>query len=182
MSFALDYRRRLQEQERKEQALRKANEGFVALPLEPDADTKGNGRRVLMALVIAGGLLAVLNSAGLVNYAYGLADSRLGRNLVVVSEHWHAMMEQGKATKIVDHIRGSVASIRETSWQDLRVALMPASVAPVEMNPHQPQVVPVNAPGPAIEPEERKENTPADHAPQAPIIRAAADGLVNSGN
>lgn len=182
MSFALDYRRKLQEQERKEQAFRKANKGFVALPLEPDADTKGNGRRVLMALVIAGGLLAVLNSAGLVNYAYGLADSRLGRNLVVVSEHWHRMMEQGKATKVVDHIRGSVAMIREANWQDLRMVLMLAPGTPAEMNPARLQVIPVNAPGPAIEPERREENAPTEQAPKAPIMRAAADGLVNSGN
>jgi len=182
MSFALDYRRKLKEQERKEQAFKKANEGFVVLPLEPDADTQGNGRRVLMALVIAAGLLAVLNSAGLVNYAYGLADSRLGRNLVVVSEKWHQLMEQGRATKVVDHIRGSVATIRETSWQDLKVAFDLPPFSPVEINPRQPGVVPASAPQPAIEQERREATEPADHAPAAPIMRASADRLVTSDN
>lgn len=182
MSFALDYRRKLKQQEQKEQAFRKANEGFVALPLEPDADTSSNGRRVLMAFVIAGGLLAVLNSAGLVNYAYGLADSRLGRNLVVVSEHWHQMMEQGRATKVVDHIRGSVAMIRETSWQDLQTAFMPVPAAPVQMNPHQPQIIPASVPEHAPKPDHHETTEPADHGPDTPIMRASADRLVPENN
>lgn len=174
MSFALDYRKKLQQQEQREQAFRKANEGFVTLPLSPDADTRGNGRRVLMALVIAGGLVAVLNSGGLVNYAYGLTDSRIGRTLVVASEHWHQLMEQGKATRVVDHIRGSVAMIREASWQDLKVVFMPGSGTPADTRPRQPHVLPASTPSqPGAEPDARESVKPADRKPKGPVMRAA---------
>lgn len=181
MSFALDYRKKLQEQDRREKAFRKANEGFVTLPQEADVDTRGNGRRVLMALIIAGSFLAILNSAGLVNYAYGLADSRLGRTLVVASEQWHQMMERGRATQVVDHIRGSVAMMRETSWQDLKMVFL--SPQP-EMSPERPQVIPAKAPQPAAEPEEPENAKPAPivPAPAAPVMRAAIDAVSEARN
>lgn len=179
MSFALNYRKKLQQKVREEQAFRKANEGFVTLPLGPDSDTRGNRRRVFFALLIAGGFLAVLNSAGLVNYAYGLADSRIGRSVIAASERWHEMMQDRQATRVVDHIRGSVAAIRETRWQDLKIVFGSDPGVPVQTGPEQSPVLPASVPPMPIAPELPEPKEPVKVKPAGPVLRAAADGLTD---
>lgn len=176
MSFALDYRKKLQDKERDELRLAKENAGFVTMPLDPDTDTRGNRRRVTLALLIAGGLLAVLNSAGLVNYAYNLADTRAGQMLVVASERWHGMMERHRTTQVVGHIRGSVVAIRETSWQDLKVVLNFSPEQPGDMDQDRPPVMPASSPQDHKPPQPQETVRPQKpKTPQGPVMRASAD-------
>ena len=57
MSFALEYRKKLQVQQNEALTVRKANEGFVSMPAEASTDTRNNRRRVFLGLVLAGGTI-----------------------------------------------------------------------------------------------------------------------------
>ena len=173
MSFALEYRKKLQLKNREAQRIRKAHEGFVSAPAGASHDTPGMRRRVLLALVIAGGVLGVFNSGGLVQYTRQLADTPLGPRLIVMSETWHEAMQEKNVTQVVEQIRETVAMARESNWRDLTFGL--------RLNPHklspgpqkQPTVVPAKG-KPAPEPEEEK---PRMARPAGPILRAAVDRL-----
>lgn len=179
MSFALDFRKRLQDREREKLRVAKENAGFVTMPLDPETDTRGNRRRVTLALLIAGGLLAVLNSGSLVNYAYTMTDTRAGQLLVVASEKWHGMMERGSATQLVDHIRGSVAAIRETSWHDLQVVFDFSAEHQDPAGPQRAPVLPAAAPEPPAKPEPQETVRPeGPNAPRGPVMRASVDAAV----
>jgi len=177
MSFALEYRKKLQDRERRQRALKKANEGFVTMPLDEDADTRGNRRRVMLALVVAGLLLATLNSAGLVSYTRDMYETQLGRTLIVASEKWHAMMERGKATLLVDSVRGTVSAMRETSWRDLRVVFDLAPVTQPAPAPDEAPVLPASSPELPVEPEMQETVRPQPHKPAGPVMRASADAV-----
>lgn len=174
MSFALEYRKKLQARAREQQAVRKANEGFVALPVNEAADTRRNRRRVLCAVFIAGAFLAVFNSDGLVRYSYNHADSQAGRRLVVLSEKWHQLMQAGRLPDVVEQIRGSVMMVRHSSWQDLAGIFRSGPQERGPLKPGTPQVVPAKAvPLPKI----RKPETPEMAKPAGPVMRASADAL-----
>lgn len=146
MSFALEFRKKLQQAEAETLRIKKANEGFVSMPADSFADTLNNRRRVMFALVIAGCVLAVFNSGGLVRYTQGLAGNPVGPELILASEKWHELMQEKQATLVVDHIRGSVALVRESSWRDLTFGLRltpemprPNSVPSGQETPHPPE-------------------------------------------
>ena len=68
MSFALEYRKKMQADARKAVRQKKAvadvdDTGFVVLPPKKNVDTRGNRRRVLAALSLAGIILSVLTPA-----------------------------------------------------------------------------------------------------------------------
>lgn len=177
MSFALEFRKKLQDREREQRALKKANEGFVAMPLGEDADTRGNRRRVILALVVAGLLLGTLNSAGLVSYTRDMYETQLGRNLIVASEKWHAMMERGKATLLVDSVRGTVSAMRETSWHDLKVVFDLAPGTSPARTPDAGPVLPASTPEPPVRPEMQETVRPQPRKPAGPVMRASADAV-----
>lgn len=172
MSFALEYRKKLQEQERAAHRARKENEGFVSLPADDAADTRGNRRRVMLALIIAGGILATFNSGSLVNYSYDLADSAAGQRLIELTEAWHDMMEETRAAEVVDHIRGSVESARESTWEDLTSAFALTRLDPGTDAATETPVLPANG-APLQAPVKR--NRPETVKPDGPVMRASVD-------
>ena len=126
MSFALEYRKRLLEQQRQEQAeaARKARDPDPFTVTVADAvETPRNRRRVLAALVVAALVLTTFNSGALVHYARGLADGPMGPQLIALSETWHDMMTAGRMTRITEEVRARVADVRQISWQDLQTKL-----------------------------------------------------------
>lgn len=165
MSFALEFRKKLQQREAETLRIKKANEGFVSMPVDSSTDTSNNRRRVLLALLIAGAVLSVFNSGGLVRYTQGLADNPVGPGLIIASEKWHALMQERQATLVVDHIRGSVALVRNSSWRDLTFGLRltqdetPENVLPAEQETPRP---------PAPE-------QPKIAKPEAPVMRASIE-------
>ncbi|MEM8744983.1 MAG: hypothetical protein AAGF14_10140 [Pseudomonadota bacterium] len=172
MSFALQYRKKLQQQAREAARKRKENEGFVSPPAQ-ETDTGSNRRRVLFALMIAGAILAAFNSGGLVQYSYDLAENPAGQKLVEVAEDWHDMMQETRATDVIDHIRGSVAVVRESTWEDLAASLASAPAGPQpEMLPDRP-VVPANG-DPMEAPDLKK--APKIVRPDGPVMRASVNG------
>lgn len=175
MSYILDYRKKVQEKARAEQQLLKANAGFVTMPVEADTDIARNPRRVSLALIIAAGLLAMLNSAGLVNYAYNQADSRAGQVLVDVTEEWHALMEQTHTTHVVDHVRGSVATLREARWQDLKVALTILPLGRDDAASDEPATMPSTAPEQPVQPKTWRPDQPQKQDGSAPVMRASVE-------
>lgn len=177
MSFALEFRKKLQQKEREQRALKKANEGFVTMPLGEDADTRGNRRRVTLALVIAGALLGALNSAGLVSYTRDMYETQVGRTLIVASERWHAMMQRGKATLLVDHVRGTVSAMRETSWHDLKVVFDLVPRAPGGPSPDAAPVLPAVTHEPPASPDMQETVRPQPRKPSGPVLRASAEAM-----
>ena len=172
MSFALEYRKKLQAQQNEAVRIRKANEGFVSMPAEATTDTSNNRRRVFLALILAGGILATFNSGALVNYTQGLANNPVGPELILASEKWHELMQEKQVTRVVDHIRGSVALVRETRWQDLTFGLDLTTAENPEAPGAQPQVVPANLPG---EPERPQQIKPGIAKPSGPVMRASIE-------
>ncbi len=173
MSFALQYRKKLQDQQSEAQAVKKANEGFVSMPAEPSTDTSNNRRRVLLALVLAGGILATFNSGGLVSYTQELADNPVGPRLIIASEKWHELMQEKQVTRVVDHIRGSLAKAREASWQDLTFGLE-LTTAEKKIERESPRVVPAKL----LDTPKREElNKPKIAKPAGPVMRASVDKL-----
>ncbi|GAB4240474.1 MAG: hypothetical protein Kow0032_28150 [Methyloligellaceae bacterium] len=150
MSFALEYRKKMQAKARKAQRSAKtgaqSDEGFAVPPAGKNADTRGNRRRVLAALSLAALILSVFNSGALVTYTGGLAGSPLGLRVAIASEDWHALMEKSRMTGVVESIRGAVATVRHSSWQDLAVLVAPSGGAPDEGDPGSPGAVPGPAP------------------------------------
>ncbi len=171
MSFALEFRRKQQLLEHEVQHARQANKGFVSMPADCGTDTKGNRRRVLFALVIAGGVLAIFNSGGLVQYSYDFADSPGGEKMIEVSESWHDMMSESRMTEFIDHIRGSIAMARESSWQDLTFGFAAVPAEPDSSTQPQPLIVPAN--GESL-PERKEHQVPEAAKPAGPIMRASA--------
>jgi hypothetical protein len=174
MSFALEYRKKLQAQQRDAQVTKKANEGFVAEPVETASDTTSNRRRVFLVLVLAGGILATFNSGGLVNYTQGLADKPMGPQLILASERWHELMQEKKITRVVDHIRGFVAFVRDTSWQDLAIGLK-TSTAEIPTEPTKPPLVLPASTVPTIKRPVSPE--PRMARPAGPVMRASVERL-----
>lgn len=172
MSFALEYRKKLQAQQRDAQVAKKANEGFVAEPDEAATDTTSNRRRVFLALVLAGSILATFNSGGLVNYTQGLADKPMGPQLILASERWHELMQEKQITRVIDHIRGSVAFVRDTSWQDLAIGLK-TSTAEKPMEPAKPHLVLPASTAPKLT--RPKPPEPRMARPDGPVMRASID-------
>jgi hypothetical protein len=142
------------------------------MPAEATTDTSNNRRRVFLALILAGGILATFNSGGLVNYTQGLANNPVGPELILASEKWHEMMQEKQVTRVVDHIRGSVALVRETRWQDLTFGLDLTTAENPEAPGAQPQVVPANLPG---EPERPQQIKPGIAKPSGPVMRASVE-------
>jgi hypothetical protein len=174
MSFALEYRKKMQSEEsirRLElQAIREASAGFVTHPAEDSYETRGNKRRVLAAISLALIILSVFNSRAMVHYAGGLTDSEIGMQLITATESWHQLMQDTQITQLTDGIRDTVQQARHTQWPDLASAL---SFSPSRLMPGQPgPVKPARNPG---------DNPPAGNerlasGPQAlPLLRAAVD-------
>ena len=123
MSFALDFRNKRVKSEGRPRgqivAGEAAEQGFAVPKARKDANTRVNRRRVFAALLIAGLVLAVFNSAGLVQYARGFSGDAVSARLIDVSESWHRMMDSSQATRIVATIRDAVSAVRDASWRDV---------------------------------------------------------------
>ena len=125
MSFALEYRKKMQAEaektrsRHKTRAARRPKTDFVVDAARGSDDTPGNRRCVLAALLLAGLILAVFNSGGLVRYAGGLGYNALVMKIIIASEDWHSLMERSRMTALMDGIRGAVTAARQSSWHDL---------------------------------------------------------------
>ena len=171
MSFALDFRKQ-QQQKRRDAALEdKARNSFVALPAEAGADTKGNRRRVMLALLIAGSVLSIFNSEGLVRYTQNLAGNPIGEKLIVMSENWHALMQDKQVTRVADRIRGSVAMARGANWRDLTFGFRGNPDEQLQPAMPQPNVVPAKQEAPAPPTPEQREIA----KPDRPMMRASVE-------
>jgi len=143
MSFALDYRKKMQanagEVRCKQEALTQVNTGadtgFVVSPVKNNADTRGNRRRVLAALSLAAMILSVFNSGAMVTYASGLATTPLGLKIADATEDWHALMDENRMTGVVEEIRALVATARYSSWQDFASLISAQPDAPYADRP-----------------------------------------------
>lgn len=172
MSFALEFRKKLQQQEREAAQAAKANEGFVTAPAGGAGDTRRNGRRVLAALVIAGGVLSVFNSGALVRYTQDLAGNPIGERLIELSERWHETMQRKQATRVVEEIRGSLTMAQEASWRDLtaRLGIEPSRTRPENRDDFK--VVPAKGDAPPeAEPDDGRETV----TPAGPVMRASVE-------
>lgn len=174
MSFALDYRRKMQDEahaaQHEKSAQEKAHAGFVVMPAGDDADTRGNRRRSLAMLSLAGLILSFFNSGALVRYAGGLADTGIGMRIIVATEDWHDLMEKNRLTLVVEEIRGAVSHVRRSDWPDLASGL---GLGPARPDVEKPGgIKPVNRP---IEENPPGGSEPAIEAtdPAVPVMRAA---------
>lgn len=123
MSFALDFRKKRTKSERRPRGQNMADEaleqGFAIPRARKDASTHINRRRVFAALLIAAMVLAVFNSAALVQYARGFSGGAVGARLIDVSESWHRAMDSSQVTRIVATIRDAVSAVRHAGWHDM---------------------------------------------------------------
>lgn len=124
MSFVMDYRRGTAARE----AERQARDFSNALDRIDKAATAKSEKRlhrlsVLGAMLIAAGVLGMFNSAALVQYAYGLSESEMGIHVLEATESWHEMMQRQNFTVVVERIRDAVGNARQSSWEDLTMAL-----------------------------------------------------------
>jgi hypothetical protein len=178
MSFALEYRKKMQaDAERKSQSKKAVaqehDRDFVVRPATDNADTRANRRQVLAALSLAGIILSVFNSGGLVHYAGGLGYNAVSMRVITISESWHDLMEQTRLTLVMKEIRDVVMTARQSSWQDLVFGL---SIPPAYSGSGGPPV-----PGLEGDPMDRNDS---DHAtpelelpaPTGPVLRAAVRG------
>lgn len=172
MSFALDYRQKMQAEARRaqqrEEALEQANTGFVVLPASAEEDTRGNRRRVLAALSLAAIILSVFNSGGMVQYSGGLAATWLGTRIILATESWHRLMEENHMTVVVEEIRSVVSEARAASWPELKLgstreAIRPRDEAPVRSRPL-----------PSYMPREKQPANPKPR-PRGPVMKASAE-------
>ena len=177
MSFALEYRKKMQAQARAERArrvaLKRENSGYVVQPPEGGEDTRANRRRVLAALSLAAMLLFVFNSGGLVRYTGGLGETRAGQLVVELAERWHGLMEEHRMTAVVDEIRGAVAQARQSRWPDLAAGWSPLSADPATA---EEQLAPPTIPTAGEAPQE-DEPPVRETAPVGPVLRAAIEEL-----
>lgn len=167
MSFALEYRKKMQARARaaeQERAAReRANAGFVVTPPDENTDTRRTRRQVLAALSLAGIILSFFNSGSFVQYAGGLTDSSVGMRIIVAAEDWHSLMEKNRLTLVVEKIRGAVSHVRHSEWPDLASGL---GLGPAYRQPEHPDAIaPVDR---AIE-----EKRPDDREPDIEITRPA---------
>jgi hypothetical protein len=172
MSFALQYRKKLQQQQSEALAVKKANEGFVSMPADASTDTSTNRRRVFLALILAGGILAVFNSGGLVNYTQGFANNPVGPHLILASERWHELMQKKQATRVVEHFRGSIALVREASWRDLAFGLQLTTAEKPDDSQPLPKVVPAKM---TPVPGRQQPVEPRIARPAGPVLRASVE-------
>ena len=177
MSFALEYRKKMQAEARAERArrttLKRENSGYVVLPPEGREDTRANRRRVLAALSLAVVVLFVFNSGGLVRYTGGLGETSAGQRIVELAERWHGLMEEHRMTVVVDEIRGAVAQARQSRWPDLADGWSPLSVDPATADG---QPAPPTIPAADEAPQEAAPPV-RETAPIGPVLRAAIEEL-----
>lgn len=175
MSFALEYRKKMQADAKREaqsekKGAQEKERDFILLPAKKNADTRANRRRVLAALSLAGIILSVFNSGGLVHYAGGLGYNAVTMRVITISESWHDLMEQNRLTLVMEEIRDAVMTARQSSWQDLAFGL---SLEPARVRPGGPR-----SPRPDDDLIDRNDS---DHAlpeveppaPARPVLRAA---------
>lgn len=183
MSFALEYRKKMQREAAEASAHaaaggkpNKARVGdFVLQPAKKHVNTRANRRRTLAALSLAGIILSVFNSGGMVQYTGNLSYNDISIRVITASEDWHQLMEQNRMTLVVDEIRNAVMVARHSSWQDLALGLSLEPTHPYlgggsETPPADEQ---------ALEPVEERQEVPTEDDmpdPAAPVLRAAAEG------
>lgn len=177
MSFALDYRKKMQANASKSRGGKKKARAktrpadFVIGPAKKSSDTRGNRRRALAALTLAGLILSVFNSAGLVQYAGGLGYNQAALRVMIASENWHALMERSRMTGLTDGIRDAVMTARHSQWRDLAFGL---DLTPTHPYLTEPETV--RSDEPAVPHEQEPRDAPDNPtAPlDSPMMRAEA--------
>lgn len=132
MSFALEYRKKMQAEAKRARARQDEAEspedGFILAPPGRSAETRANRRRVLAALVLAGLVLGVFNSGALVHYAGGLGYNEFTMRAITLAERWDRLMRENRLTLVTSQLRDMAAQARRSRWRDLAFGL-PASLA-----------------------------------------------------
>ena len=184
MSFALEYRKKMQQEaavaaagEATRDASKKSRAGdFVLQPAKKDVNTRANRRRTLAALSLAGIILSVFNSGGMVQYTGNLSYNDLSIRIITASEDWHQLMEENRMTLVVDEIRNAVMIARHSSWQDLAMGLSLEPTHPYlgggseTPSGDEQALEPVDSPQTLPEPEDETPDSAAR------VLRAAAEG------
>ena len=175
MSFALEFRKKMQAQARAERARRaavkRANSGYVVLPAEESEHTRGTHRRVLAALSLAALVLFVFNSDGLVRYAGGLSETAAGQRAIELAERWHGLREESRMTVVVEEIRGAVLEARHSRWPDLVAGWRQPAPDPAAA---EEQPAPPALPASREMPDEMAPPV-RETAPVRPVLRAAIE-------
>ncbi len=190
MSFALEFRKKMQAEARAERvrrwALEQANSGYVVLPAEESEETRCNRRRVLAALSLAALVLFVFNSGALVRYTGDLSETIAGRYTIELAERWHGLMEEHRMTRVVEEIRGAVMEARHSRWQDLASGWLPLVVNPLAAEEESAPPATPAADEPPSTPDtgaapsppgtgEPPDPTVKETAPAGPVLRAAIE-------
>ena len=176
MSFALEYRKKMQADARAAREGKAEQEevncGFAVMPAGEDVDTGGNRRRVLATISLAAIILSFFNSGAMVQYAGGLTDSNIGMRIILATEHWHGLMEKNRLTLVVEEIRGVVSEARHSEWPDLASSL---GFARGYTDREQPETIqPVEHPVDEKAPDEREPAIEITR-PDGPVMRAAVE-------
>lgn len=173
MSFALEYRRKMQsEANRRASHKKKSSNGadFVVAAPRTNADTRANRRRVLAAVSLAGIILSIFNSGAMVNYAGGLGYSAVSMRVITLTESWHDLMQERQLTRVVEEIRGAMSVARRSRWQDIAsgLAITPTHPLLTGSEPGPVRNRPIDKPVPA---ETEPVREPVQ--PDRPVMRAA---------
>lgn len=179
MSFALEYRKKMQAEARKAAAVTAPSRKKVARKIEPtdfavdpakkSSDTRSNSRRMLAALSVAGLILATFNSGALVQYAGGLGYNQAAMRVIIATENWHRMMEESRMTAVVEGIRHTVMAARHSEWRDFAFGL---KLEPTHPYLTEPETVRTNEPVP--ESEAPPAAAPHVQPEMSPVMRADA--------
>lgn len=200
MSFALEYRKKMQAEAREAQAGKKkarkakparppraaskprvkksappamAPAEFVVATAAKASDTPRNRLRVLGALSLAGLILSVFNSGALVQYAGGLGYNQAALRVMIASENWHALMQDSHMTSLAEGIREMVTSARQSEWQDLAFGL--------ELKPNHPYLQGLQSPDTAVKDAGENLEQPAKAVPEAqPELPPHADPVMRA--
>jgi|GEM_PF-6276444 len=110
MSFALEFRKK---------HFLEADRPLRREGVPSRAETRASRAGALGAFLVAAAILVAFNSEGLRTAAADLAETRVGRNLIALTEAWDGAMERAGTKTVVASVRDVVGGAREVSWSDL---------------------------------------------------------------
>lgn len=96
--------------------------GFQMIPnreINAEAETSRAFKRMFWAMLLAGFVLLVFNSAALVSYVRGLPIGPVEDTIIALSETWHEQMARNGATAFVEEVHGAIARLRAATWEDV---------------------------------------------------------------
>lgn len=108
MSFALDYRRRMQAE-------------AAAIPRKPARPL--GPRRMMGAFAVAALMLAAFDSHGLLLATQNRASGPFGRPALTAARSWHGLMQETGIAAAMGQTRIFVADVKSRRWTDVAALL-----------------------------------------------------------